>query len=351
MDGFRSMLLKEAARTSVGGTFEGFINREITIPQGTRGKASRSQNALRGHLNDEHTNDPTFPRILSDADADFLGGSFARHTKTWPLDDIDIYLPIDGAGLVYTSYGNKLPYTVLTDDAEQSNPLLSDRARWMDGNNISSQKLIAGFAEVLRDHYPTTTRVRRAGEAVAVTLSNDMGFDVVPCFALTHVYGTEYPFYLIPDGNDRWIRTNPKLDTEVSSNLHAANNKTHRRAVKLVKWWNENRFGGFFDSYYIELAIMRDTANRNRSGLFDTSVSAATAAAFAALSAAAAAGNLASWITQAPSVEAPSLTVAQRLILSLAQSNAANALAWEQNGSPTKAIESWASVFGDTFTN
>jgi len=39
--------------------------------------------------------------LLSREDSDFLGGSFARHTKIWPLDDIDIFFPMDGGTLVY----------------------------------------------------------------------------------------------------------------------------------------------------------------------------------------------------------------------------------------------------------
>ncbi len=347
MDGLREVLAKAATRTNVSAAFERFIDREITIPQGTRGRASTSQNAIRRHLNDESAEDATFPRILSDVDGDFIGGSFARHTKIWPLDDIDIYLPLDAAGLVYSMRGIQLPYTVQSDDAGQENPLFADR--WKVGDYVSSRKLIDGFAAVLRDHYPTTTRVRRAGEAVNVTLSNHLGFDVVPCFSLIPWNGSEHHFYLIPDGNDGWIRTNPRIDSQVSASLHSGNNKTHRRAVKLLKWWNENRFGGRFDSYFIELAVMRDTANRNRFWAFDSAVSEATSAAFVALATAANAGNLDSWIRFAPPVAAPTLTSSQRTDLAFAQWCAKQALDCEGRAMPAKAMEHWQGVFGHNF--
>jgi len=343
------MLLKEAARTSVAGAFNSFIESEITIPLGSRSRASASHTRLRQLLDDENANDERFPRILAEADDDFLGGSFARHTKIWPLDDIDIYLPLDGAGLVYTSSGTTLPYGVQSDDADQSNPLLAAGDRWMDGPYISSRKLINGFAEALRDHYPTTTRVRRAGEAVNVTLSSELGFDVVPCFSLSPWSTGEPAFYLMPDGHGGWIRTNPRIDTDVSAYLQGKNSKTHRPAVKLLKWWNENRFADRFESYYIELAIMRDTANRNRFSVFDVSVSTATAAAFKALYAAVGGGNLQSWIPEAPPVAPPSLTLAQVTALYSAVTSSLEAVAWEQSGSPTEALKTWQSIFGDSF--
>lgn len=349
MDGFRSLLFKEAARSGVAGAFETFIDREITIPKGIRSRASVSHNRLREILDDENANDTTFPRILSAVDDDFLGGSFARHTKIWPLDDIDIYLPLDGAGLVYTSPAGNLPYQVQSDDASLTNPLLAAPNRWMVGSSISSRKLISEFAAVLREHYPTTTRVRHAGEAVTVTLSSELGFDVVPCFSLAPWSSGENPFYLMPDGNDGWLRTNPRIDTEVSGTLQERNGKTHRRAGKLLKWWNDNRFGGRFDSYYVELAIMRDTASRNQYGVVDTSVSVATAAAFNALSTAAGNGDLSTWIAKAPPVEAPTLGLEQRIGLAVIASNAAQAVAWEQSGSPEKALEIWKGIFGERF--
>ena len=73
---------------SVAGAFESFLKREIDIALGTRSKASDSQNHLREFLSAENSRDRTFPRILSKVDSDFLGGSFGRRTKIWPLDDM-----------------------------------------------------------------------------------------------------------------------------------------------------------------------------------------------------------------------------------------------------------------------
>jgi hypothetical protein len=349
--GFRSyvQIVGNAASQSVDRAFTKFLDKNINIPAGTRSRASVSHNHVRDILVDESYEDDEFPRILRDQDADFLGGSFSRHTKIWPLDDIDIYIPIDGTRLIYSTGSRKLPYTVVSDDSSLESPLLIGGDRWMEGTSLSSKKLIDGFANVLRRTYPSTTRVRRAGEAVNIETTS-FGFDIVPCFLLRPHNPIEFEFYVIPDGEDGWIHTNPRIDDHVSLELQRNNNKTHRPAVKLVKWWNENRFGDKFDSYYIELAIMRSVQKLNGSGLFHVSVAEAVAHAFAGLASAADGGDLASWIRTAPAVEVSKLTLSERIDLALAAQTANAAFAKERAGDLQGAHKEWSSVFGDLFS-
>jgi len=138
-------------------------------------------------LQDECERDSGFPPVLRAEDSDFLGGSFARHTKTPPLDDIDIYVPLDGANLTYFVRGAAQPYTVLTDGLAW-NPLLAPR--WANGQYVSSTKLIEGFTAVLKRRFPQTT-IRPGGQAVSIQMthgqtpaSDGLGYDVVPCFSL-----------------------------------------------------------------------------------------------------------------------------------------------------------------------
>jgi hypothetical protein len=108
-------VLSEYRAKSVSQCFEDLLTNSINIPEGIRSIASNSHQNLREFLQEEYERDPGFPPVLKIADRDFLGGSFARHTKTWPLDDIDIYLPLDGANLFYYMHGTVLPYTVASD--------------------------------------------------------------------------------------------------------------------------------------------------------------------------------------------------------------------------------------------
>jgi hypothetical protein len=124
--------LYRSQQQRIDALFEDLLTRQINIPPGIRSTAGRSQNHLRDFLGAESERDENFPRVLTNVDSDFLGGSFARHTKKWPLDDIDIYAPLDGYNLFYFQNGQTLPYTVRSDGNLIWNPLLSG-IRWMNG--------------------------------------------------------------------------------------------------------------------------------------------------------------------------------------------------------------------------
>jgi hypothetical protein len=339
---------KEAANRTAATAFERFLDEQINIGAGTRSRASTSQNHLREFLIGEHDRDAKFPRILQTNDADFLGGSFARHSKIWPLDDIDVYFPIDGQDLVYRRGSLRLPYSALSDHVDLFNPLLNAGDRWVNGPYVSSKKLIDGFAKVLSRHYPAETRVRRAGEAVNVKLT-DLGFDVVPCFSLSPDSPGDAHIYLIPDGHDGWIQTNPRIDIGVSDELQSRNGKTFGRAVKLVKWWNEQRFASRFESYYVELAIMRGFAAKNQWGEFLSSVSDAVALGFESLRDAAGAGDQAPWLHSSPPVERGPISTDELQVLDTVATAAREAVNAEHRGLSDQSLKVWGLIFGESF--
>jgi len=335
-----------AAARTVGGAFDRFLDEEISIGRNTRSKASTSHLHLRSFLSGEIGRDASFPRILSKEDDDFLGGSFARHSKNWPLDDIDIYFPMDGHNLIYFRRGVPASHTVVSDGVLQRNPLLDSPNRWMDGSFISSRKLIDGFAKVLNRHYPTKTRVRRAGEAVNVEMS-DLGFDIVPCFLLRLNDPQSPDIYVIPDGKGGWKETNPRIDTAISSHLHATNGEFFRPAVKLVKWWNTERFTGQLSSYYVELAIMRSFLHNNQADHFISSLSDAVATGFEAVREAVAVGDQPSWLLNGPAIKSDLLPF-HRSLAKIAGC-ARDASTAEQSGNAEYALNVWKVVFGDKF--
>ncbi|MDQ3231929.1 MAG: hypothetical protein M3Q07_08930 [Pseudobdellovibrionaceae bacterium] len=170
---------------AINGAFDRFLDSQINIGQGIRQVASTSQLHLREFLKQESKRDSAFPRILEGED--FIGGSFGRHTKIWPLDDIDIYLPLNGVGIYYYERGLVQPFNVLSHGSS-TNPLLT--YRWADGLFISSSKVISGFNSVLKRHY-SNTDVKPNGEAVSIRMSHHattdedgLGYDIVPCFRL-----------------------------------------------------------------------------------------------------------------------------------------------------------------------
>jgi hypothetical protein len=339
---------------SVSSAFDSFLDRELSIGQGIRSKASDSQNHLRDFLASERNRDWSFPRVLSLQDSDFLGGSFARHTKIWPLDDIDVYIPLDGHGLFYHEHGLRLPYTVVSDGVLTFNPLLG--SRWMINNLVSSHKLILEFAGVLQRHYGESTSVQSNGQAVSVRMTHGqtkdedgLGYDVVPCFSMKPDDSTGFHWYCIPDGNNGWIRTNPRVDTYISDELQRFNSGHYRKAIKLLKYWNKENLNSAFSSYYIELAMAIEFLGRKSRNQSLTSVSEGVSVGFARLQQAYQSGNLSGWIKGASQVQAPLLSARQQGVLMFARAKAKSAYDSEVLGHPAQALEQWKSIFGERF--
>lgn len=352
-----SPLLFAKSRTlTATSALENYIEKQISIPKGIREQAGKSQNALRDFLVNQAKADESFPRVLKTEDSDFLVGSFARHTKPWPLNDIDIFIPLDGHGLIYHSAGISLPYDVVTDGVLDSNPLVGSD-RWMDGSNVSSAKLIQEFKTLLQDHY-SQTPVKDSDQAVNIQMTlgetekeQGLGFDVVPCFSIKPHAEGQLPFYLIPDGNDNWIRTNPRLDILIAQELHENNDKTYRKVAKLVKHWNKYRFGSKLGSYYVELAIMRYFRTQNASGTFYKDLPRALVAGFDALVEAIAVGDQSSWLKDAPAVECAELSADEISKLKKAAAHVRMAYLFDLNGTTEDALQHYASVFGILFPN
>src|SRR5690242_548687 len=76
--------------------FENLLARygNVSLPQISQ--ASKSQTYIRDLLVNKSRSDASFPRFI---EGDFLSGSYARGTKIFPLDDVDIMMVLDGRGL------------------------------------------------------------------------------------------------------------------------------------------------------------------------------------------------------------------------------------------------------------
>jgi hypothetical protein len=334
-------------------TFIDFLDREINISRDLRIEASKSQLHLREIIATEHDRDVSFPIMLKEEGRDFLGGSFARHTKILPLDDIDIYFPIDGAGLTFTESATGEVYSVVTDNTIVENPLLG--SKWtqdFDSSKISSSKLINGWARLLKGRYPNS-KVKANGQAISVYLSSvavqseedpGLGFDVVPCFLIRPTGRDVDNFYIIADGKNGWIRTNPKRDQAIAELLHDLHDRTFRPVVKLVKYWNSTYLNGHLNSYFIELVIAKAYMGRNSNKV--TSIQEGLALAFSVLAKSLNPITAQSpWVNYAPAVQAGDVTQTDSLRVLLTASKASEALADEKNFKFENALEKWTEIF------
>lgn len=237
--------MSETTLNSLDWSIKRLVDREVSISQSARERASTTQKYLRQVLRSKSSYDSQFPFLLERSDEDFLGGSFARHTKIWPLDDIDLYVPLDGSQLVYLVHGVAQPFVVWSDDHSRQNRLTTF-TKWMSGDSVDPGKLLAGFQEAIDESYTSSATTLHATSvnlqlSVAATSESDgISIDVVPCFRLSPK-GAGESFYMMPNAHGGWMRTDPRKDNELSIKLHDFHHHTYRKAIRLVKFWNAKR--------------------------------------------------------------------------------------------------------------
>lgn len=215
----------------------------VSISQISQG--SRSQNYIRGLLANKSDSDPDFPRLIK---GDFLSGSYARGTKIYPLDDIDVMLVIDGAGLFPIKNGQRWN-AAIRESNKTDNPLLK-QLEW-DGL-LSSRNILDHFKSALEQSHPSS-KIAKDGQAINVQLSSGIGVDIVPCFHIIPHDGSQDVYYIpVGHGSNGWMITNPKIDERISKALHDYHNEKLRPIIKLLKLWNVIFNANRLRSYHLE---------------------------------------------------------------------------------------------------
>jgi predicted nucleotidyltransferase len=142
----------------------------------------------------------------------FLTGSYARHTKTKPLKDIDIFFELKESEKHYRS---KAPTIVIND----FHAALVDKY----GKNAvrkQSRSLNIDFGVVIDADDNTDYRI--------------VSVDVVPAFP-------DGDNYEIPDTDSgKWIKTNPKTHATKATMAHQAYSSEWKGLVRMIKYWNNN---------------------------------------------------------------------------------------------------------------
>lgn len=147
----------------------------------------------------------------------FLTGSYARHTKTKPLKDIDIFFVLKKSGKDYRSMA---PSIVLGDFNDALVEKYGKAAVRKQGRSVN-----VDFGVVVDADDNTDYRV--------------MSVDAVPAYAAAEDYE-------IPDADKgAWIKTNPETHAEKATVAHQAYSSEWKGLVRMVKYWNNNpRQGG-----------------------------------------------------------------------------------------------------------
>jgi len=142
----------------------------------------------------------------------FLTGSYARHTKTKPLKDIDIFFVLKASERHYRS---KAPSVVLDDFY---NALVGKYGK--NAVRKQSRSINIDFGVVIDAEDNTDYRV--------------VSVDTVPAFE-------DGDNYEIPDTDSgKWIKTNPDIHADKAVAAHKAFSNEWKGLVRMVKYWNNN---------------------------------------------------------------------------------------------------------------
>ena len=248
-------------------------------------------------------------------DSDFLTGSYARHTKTKPLKDVDIFVVLKDSEADYL---------------DQAPDVILDR-----------------FIEILSPHYPG--RASKGNRSVTVdfgvsraTHEQVVSFDVVPAFA-------DGDAYTIPDRRQGgWIKTNPRIHAEKATAANEAFAKQWTPVVKMAKKWNDHHDKPVKPSFLLEVMALELVAPP-WGGSYPRELRQFFASAAASLDE--------EWPDPAGLGPAVSGRLAEdpwqrdqaRRALQEAEAACTEALRFEQTGRTGAALDAWQGLFGQRF--
>ena len=240
--------------STVISAFNEFMAETINLDPTESTVAKASRDWLMDRIHDFPSKDSTFPKLYSDMDIFF--GSFERKTKRRPLDDIDIMVCMTADGATYTESGNTA-YITTTKEESPLYRLRHDTGLILGSDRINSKRVVNKFVSALSGvpQYDKA-EVNRKGEAATLRLkSYDWVFDIVPCFR-TQEDEAGRNYYLIPDGEGHWKKTDPSIDRARVQRLTKSRGAMMLSVIRLVKFWNCRPTMPTMRSYLLENMIL-----------------------------------------------------------------------------------------------
>ncbi|MBO0525221.1 nucleotidyltransferase [Clostridium botulinum] len=235
--------------TTVISAFNEFLKDKVNLDKDETSTARNSRDWLVDRIHEFPTNESSFPKLYSTKDIYF--GSFARKTKKRELDDIDIMIGLSGDGTTYNEHSDRIELNV-PDAATNLKKLCNDNS-----NVLNSRKVINKFISMLEDipQYKKAEMKLNKQAAVLNLTSYTWSFDIVPCFFTSEdSYGKTY--YIIPDGNGDWMKTDPRIDRDRVTNVNQKHNGNVLNVIRIMKYWNKRPTMPSMQSYLIENMIL-----------------------------------------------------------------------------------------------
>ncbi len=252
---------------TVNEAFSVFLNDYVNLDPGQTQQARNSRNWLLSQIHLFPERDANFPRMYSGNDISF--GSFARRTKKRPLDDIDTMIALSAESGVYHEFSDRIEIYV-PESAYKLKPLCFD-----DTTILSSRRVINKLISLLKQvpQYEKAD-IKRNMEAATLNLrSYPWTFDLVPCF-FTQKDWLNKDYYLIPDGQGHWKKTDPRIDRKRVNDINQLHDGNVLNVIRLMKYWNRRPTMPSMSSYLIENMILDfySKQHTNASGYVDLEV-------------------------------------------------------------------------------
>lgn len=329
---------------SVSQTFNSFLRDAVNLDPADTDGARKSRIWLQGVMDGFHAKHDDFPRPYPAVHMGF--GSFARRTKIRELDDVDLIHGLHAEGTTYLDTNGTVTLTV-----PESSRLWAFRH---DGTKLlNSRRVINHFVKQLAGvpQYASAATNRR-GEAAVLNLSSyPWSFDIVPAFLTTQDWlGRTY--YIIPNGEGDWKKTDPRID---QARVSATNQLHHGRVlniIRLLKFWNRRSTMPSVGSYLLENMIL--SYYEGRSTTASANISEEVAPVLEHLADAVYGSvpdpkqiqgdlNDLSW----DAIQ----KIRDRALADARKARTARELEADENEDTSKALAQWAEIFGPSFTS
>jgi hypothetical protein len=235
--------------THVNTAFAEFMGNVVNLDPDQTATARNSRDWLASHLRSFPEAFSDFPRDYDDMQVYF--GSFHRRTKIRPLDDIDLMFCLLAEQSTYQSSGSTVTINV-HPNANRLMALCHESTNELNSRKVLNQLVhrLSSISQYRRSD------IGRNGEAVVLDLeSYPWSFDIVPAF-FTVPDGLGQTYYVIPDGQGNWKKTDPRIDQERIQRVNQAHEGHVLAALRLMKFWNLRPTKPTIESYVLESMIL-----------------------------------------------------------------------------------------------
>ena len=233
---------------TVNSSFTIFMRDYVNCDSDKTQKARASRDWMLSKIQ-KFADDTGFPTLYTERMTHF--GSFTRKTKTRPLDDIDLMITLKAQGCVYDEYQDNIEIRV-PSTSNFFTPFCNEGTLI-----LNSRKIINVFVNYLSsiEQY-SNAQIKRNQEAATLKLTSyEWNFDIVPCF-FTALDSYNRNYYIIPDGNGNWKKTDPRIDKERVTRLNKKHKGIVLPVIRLAKFWNKRARIPSMSSYLLEIIIL-----------------------------------------------------------------------------------------------